>query len=154
MLVAKSLLSTGQGWAMVKLSPDGVIQWNREITGVGSVSDLLAYTPGRIYLHARYWSFDSKPFMACLDDNGNVIWEKNLQSNLENITATSIRVLPDQSLLLSLAESSFLLQRGHIARMNSSGTLVNLLTLPNLSLMGVDQHPDGRLFFLRNPRFD
>ncbi|MCC6281387.1 MAG: gliding motility-associated C-terminal domain-containing protein [Saprospiraceae bacterium] len=147
-LVAKSLLSTGQGWAMVKLSPDGVIQWNREITGVGSVSDLLAYTPGRIYLHARYWSFDSKPFMACLDDNGNVIWEKNLQSNLENITATSIRVLPDQSLLLSLAESSFLLQRGHIARMNSSGTLVNLLTLPNLSLMGVDQHPDGRLFFL------
>ncbi len=147
-LVAKNLITTGQGWSVVKLSPDGTIQWNREIAGVGSVSDLLGYSQGRIYIQARYWAFDSKPYMACMDDNGNVIWEKNIQSNLDNVTATSIRILPDQSILLSLAESSFLLQRGHIARLNSNGTLVNLLTLPNLSLMGVDQHPDGRLFFL------
>lgn len=147
-LISKSLVSTGQGWAIVKLSPDGIVQWSREITGVGSVSDLLGYAEGRIYLMARYWSFDNKPFMACLDENGNVIWEKNIQSNLDNVVATDMRILPNQSVLLSLAESSFSQQRGHIARLNSNGTLVNLLTLPNLSLMGVDEHPDGRLFFL------
>lgn len=147
-LVAKSLVSTGQGWALLKLSPDGTIAWKREIAGVGSVSDFLGYSQGRIYLVGRYWSFDNKPYMACLDDDGNVIWEKNIQSNLDNVVATDIRILPNQNILLSLAESSFLQQRGHIARLNSNGTLSNLLTLPNLSLMGVDEHPDGRLFFL------
>ena len=148
-LVAKSLITTGQGWALVKLSADGQVQWTRYITGVGSVSDLLGYSNGRIYLQARYWSFDSRPYMACLDDNGNVIWEKNVQSHLDNVTATGMRILPDQRILVNLAESSFLQQSGHIARLGSDGTLTPLLSLPNLSIMASDEHPsDGRLYFM------
>ncbi|HOY04550.1 MAG TPA: gliding motility-associated C-terminal domain-containing protein [Saprospiraceae bacterium] len=148
MLVSKSLVTTGQGWAIVKLSANGTVQWTRYITGVGSVDDLLGYAGGRIYVLARYWSFDSKPFMACLDDNGNVIWEQNVQAHLDNIVSTGLRVLPDQRILLMLAESSFLQQTGHVARLNTDGSLTPILSLPNLSLLGVDEHPDGRLFFM------
>lgn len=147
-LVAKSLVTTGQGWALIKLSADGTVQWTRYINGVGSVNDLLGYANGRIYVLARYWSFDSRPYMACLDDNGNVIWEKDVQSHLDNVTATGIRILPDQRILVNLAESSFLQQTGHVARLSSDGVLTPLLSLPNLSVMATDEHPDGRLFFI------
>lgn len=146
-LVAKSLVTTGQGWALIKLSPDGTVQWTRYISGVGSVNDLLGYANGRIYVLARYWSFDSRPYMACLDDNGNVIWEKNIQSHLDNVTSTGMRILPDQRILVNLAESSFLQQTGHVARLSTDGALIPLLSLPNLSIMAADEHPDGRLFF-------
>ena len=148
MLVSKSLVTTGQGWAIVKLSANGTVQWTRYLTGVGSVDDLLGYAGGRIYVLGRYWSFDSKPFMACLDDNGNVVWEQNVQAHLDNIVSTGLRVLPDQRILLMLAESNFLQQMGHVARLNTDGSLTPMLSLPNLSLLGVDQHPDGRLFFM------
>ncbi|MCA0236728.1 MAG: gliding motility-associated C-terminal domain-containing protein [Bacteroidetes bacterium] len=148
MLVSKSLVTTGQGWAIVKLSADGNIQWTRYMAGIGSVDDLLAYSGDRIYIQARYWSFDSRPFMACLDNNGNPIWEFNIQSHLNNIVSTGMRVLPDGRMLLLMTESNSLAQISHIVRLNSNGTLVPLLSLPNLSLMGVDEHPDGRLFFM------
>lgn len=148
MLVSKSLITTGQGWAIVKLSADGNILWTRYMAGIGSVEDLLAYSGDRIYIQARYWSFDSRPYMACLDNNGNPIWEFNIQPHLNNIVSTNMRVLPDGRILLLMSESNIQSQISHIVRLDPNGSLVPLLSLPNLSLMGVDEHPDGRLFFM------
>ncbi|MCE7922761.1 MAG: gliding motility-associated C-terminal domain-containing protein [Haliscomenobacteraceae bacterium CHB4] len=151
-MVSKSYQSqvVQQGWALVKLGPDGMVQWNRQIAGVGLLDDFLERSGGRTFVAARYPPSPYKRYLACLADNGTVLWEKDLSSDLGTVAISGTQALAGQRILLLLHTENANLSAGHLAVLDDAGNFTNVLSLGGFTFMHALEHPDGRLFFLGN----
>lgn len=151
-MVSKSYQSqvVQQGWALVKLGPDGTVQWNRQIAGVGLVDDFLKYSGTRTYAAARYPPSPYKRYLACLTDDGAVLWEKDLSCDLGIVTVSNTQAISGQRILLMLGTENATLSAGHLAALDEGGNIAHLVSLPEFNFMDAVEHPDGRLFFLGN----
>lgn len=153
-MVSKSYQSqvVQQGWALLKLGPDGAVQWNLKIAGVGLHDDFLECSGGRTYVAARYPPALHKRYLCCLTNDGIVLWEKDLSLGIGAVAVSNIQALPGQRIVLMLNTEDANLSAGHLTVLDDSGNIANLLSLPGFSFMHAKEHPDGRLFFLGNTK--
>lgn len=151
-MVSKSYQSqvVQQGWALVKLDANGTVQWNRQIAGVGLIDDFLKRSGTRTFVAGRYPPTPYKRYLACLNDDGTALWEKDVSSDLGTVAVTNTEAISGQRVLLMLHTENASLSAGHLVTLDEAGNLSNLLSLPDFDFMDAAEHPDGRLFFMGN----
>jgi len=151
-MVSKSYQSqvVQQGWALVKLDSNGAVQWNRQIAGVGLIDDFLKNAGTRTFVAGRYPPSSYRRYLACLTDDGTLIWEKDLSCNLGVVTISNTQALSGQRILLMVRTENANLSAGHLATIDDTGNITSLLSLPGIKFMDAVEHSDGRLFFMGN----